>query len=678
MRCRSSRWVPTLIVVAALGAAAAGPQKASVFPGADWERWRSPEAAGFSSQRLAALRKAVEKLGTSAMVVVSGGRLVFEYGNTADASYVASVRKSVLAMLFGKYVEDGRITLEKTLADLRITDRGGLSPGELQATVGDLLAARSGVYHPASNGGDDAGEAPPRGSKTHGTYFLYNNWDFNALGTIFEQETRRNVYDALESDLARPIGMQDFRRDRQEKVGDLEQSVHLAYHMVLSTRDMARLGYLMLREGRWAGQQVVPARWARRIVTAVTPSAEMNPAAHRDGPFGYGLLWWVLDGRFDAGAYEGAYTAIGAGGQFITVLPRIDLVVAHKVKMTPDARPVSANQYFTLLDDLIAARTAPLPPVEAGRSGINRLSPASLRAIDAAVTTTLADCRLLNLALVRGGTLVLTRAYGAGRLDAEYEYASVSKPITSTIVMQLRGEGKIRSLDDNVWAYLPRYRDAMPEAYRGAPLTIEQLLTHRSGIPHNDKPPMVEGRLNLQFEPGARMLYSTPGYGILGEVIEAVTGLSYGDAVRKYVGDPVGARSFRAIPTFIAPGAYVLSTIEDMGRFAMGVMDGRYMPANVLYEEVLRPASGTYGYGWGVSNPGTEALMASHAGSNGLPRAHILLVPHRKDAVVILAQARTYGPLDLDALARTVLAVPTPRATKTTTKTTDTKTRQPH
>ena len=56
--------------------------------------------------------------------------------------------------------------------------------------VEHLLSARSGVYHPASNGGDDLASAPPRGSQAPGAYYLYSNWDFNVAGAIFEQFSR--------------------------------------------------------------------------------------------------------------------------------------------------------------------------------------------------------------------------------------------------------------------------------------------------------------------------------------------------------------------------------------------------------------------------------------------------------------------------------------------------------
>jgi CubicO group peptidase (beta-lactamase class C family) len=326
----------------------------TVYPGADWERVASPESVGWSSAGLEKVREKLATLPSTGMVAVVGGRVLFEYGDVQTLSYLASVRKSVLSMMIGNYVAKGTIRLDKTLAEIGIDDIGGLSDTEKQATVLDLLTARSGVYHPASNSGDDLASAPPRGSQPHGTYMLYNNWDFNALGAVFERETGRNIYDALETDLARPIGMQDFNRAEQKKTGDATKSMHLAYHMMLSTRDMARIGLLMLREGNWAGKQVVPRDWVRQSTRVFTPVAEMNPATRRTGPFGYGYLWWVWDGAAAAGPYRGAYTGLGAVGQHITVMPELDLVVAHKTKPGQDRR-VSHPEYVQLLDLLVQA-----------------------------------------------------------------------------------------------------------------------------------------------------------------------------------------------------------------------------------------------------------------------------------------------------------------------------------
>jgi CubicO group peptidase (beta-lactamase class C family) len=351
-----------LAFTAAVSALSHAAEQAPVFPGASWERVADPEAAGYCQPGLDAATARAKELATTGAMAIVGGRVLWEYGDLQFVSYLASVRKSILAMQFGLPVKNGRIRLNRTLEELGITDHQGLLPSELEATTLDLLAARSGVYHAASNaassaGGDTVGEPPARGSVKPGTYFLYNNWDFNALGTIFEQETGENIYDAFARDFAGPMQFQDFDRAAQRKSGNLKRSRHPAYHYNLSTRDMARIGYLMLREGQWAGREIVPRDWARRIVTAVTPVGGMNPDSYRKGPWGYGLLWWIWDGPFSTGDFKGAYTGIGAVGQFITVLPARDLVIAHKTRQ--GGRSVGRDEYLDLVGKILAAKCRP-------------------------------------------------------------------------------------------------------------------------------------------------------------------------------------------------------------------------------------------------------------------------------------------------------------------------------
>ncbi len=356
---------------AAIPTGAVGPaeqQGQLSFPGREWGRIERPESAGYSTARLQALAEWLKSLDTTAMMVSVGGRSLFEYGDLAHLSYLASVRKSVLAIMYGKYVENGTIPLGRTLGELQVTDVGGLLPRELEATVENVITARSGVYHPASNAGDDTASAPPRGSQRPGTYFLYNNWDFNMAGAIFEKLTGRDIYDALQTDLAEPIGMQDFDRTRQRKSGDARQSQYLAYHMYLSTRDMARIGLLALRGGDWNGRQIASRDWIRRITSLVTPFHEMNPPPQRalgtGMRWGYGYMWWVWDAPNSPGPFEDAFTGRGAGGQFITVLPRLDMVVAHKTDTSQTVpagsgtrnRSVSMTEYDAVLRMLIAAR----------------------------------------------------------------------------------------------------------------------------------------------------------------------------------------------------------------------------------------------------------------------------------------------------------------------------------
>lgn len=362
----AQRCLPGLAVLLCAALLSAGPPARAQAPADDdWTRvpgaeWTTvpPERAGFYGPRLEVLRAWLKTGDTAAMVVAVHGQVVFEYGDVRLASKVASVRKSILAMLYGPPAAAGKIDFGKKVVDLGLEEAEPFLPIERYATLEQLLMARSGIYLTSGNKELDA-LTPKRGSEAPGTRFQYNNWDFNAAGTAFEKLTGTSIYDALERDLARPIGMQDFDRALQQKVPS-PGSVHPEYVMKLSTRDMARLGVLMSRRGRWRDQQVLPEQWCRYITTLVTPFDDIHPIGLRPrGGFdrwGYGVMWWVWESPMGpsgavTGPLDGAYTAWGAGGQYITVLPAMDMVVAHKVDI--DARG-SANVSPIAYDAILA------------------------------------------------------------------------------------------------------------------------------------------------------------------------------------------------------------------------------------------------------------------------------------------------------------------------------------
>ena len=323
-----------------------------------WSQWSTPEDASFSRTALEMLPEYLSTLNTTGLMVVVDGKVLLHYGDLEELSYVASVRKSILAMLYGPSVANGTINLDRTLEELGMDDHGGLLEIERRATVRHLLTARSGVYHEASNSGDDSDSAPTRGSQEPGSYFLYNNWDFNAAGAAFELMTGREIFDALMTDLAEPLGFEDFQRSRQKKSGNLDRSIYPAYHMWLSTRDMARVGQLMLQEGSWDGHRMIPESWVREVTSLVTHREQMNPESRRSGAFGYGYMWWIWDSPLVSPLYSGAYTAKGAYGQYITVLPALKMVVAHKTAVG-DGRgydSTSWSGYQGVLNRLLAAK----------------------------------------------------------------------------------------------------------------------------------------------------------------------------------------------------------------------------------------------------------------------------------------------------------------------------------
>jgi len=357
IRSRLFPWI-LLFTLAFPALAAAQASTGPVFPGERWEYVRTPELAGYGWDS-AILRQASDFLrdsaNTTGLVVVDRGRVVFDFGDIEELSYIASCRKSILAMLYGSWVEKGVIDLETTIGELGMDDIGGLLDIEKEATIHDLVTARSGVYHPASYSGDDLARAPERGSQEPGSYMLYSNWDFNAAGYVFELLTGRDIYDEIQAQLSIPMQFEDWDRSAQAKAGNLTVSQYPAYPIWFSTRDMARIGLVMLHEGSWNGRQIISRDWARRITSVVTPLEEMNPVERRDGYLGYGYMWWILDGPTATGPFKGAYWARGAVGQWIAVFPALDLVIAHKTNNVY-RRTTSWDSWHRMLEMILEAR----------------------------------------------------------------------------------------------------------------------------------------------------------------------------------------------------------------------------------------------------------------------------------------------------------------------------------
>jgi uncharacterized protein (TIGR03437 family) len=328
----------------------------TAWPGTAWNRVESLEKAGWSRERLNIARAFSEYVGSAAVMIVEGGLVVDEWGETAARFWLHSARKSVLSALYGTPVQEGRIRLEATLAELGIDDNApSLTAEEKQATVRQLLQARSGVYHVAlAESADMAAARPARGSHPPGTFWYYNNWDFNALGTIFERATGSGIFEQVKRRLAGPLQMQDFRvEDGYYQRGP--ESIHPAYSMRMTARDLARFGLLFLRQGEWRGQQLVPKEWVRESTTSYSDAG---------GAGGYGYMWWVaVDGRHFPGVTvdDGTYSAAGMYGQYLVIIPRRDLVVVHRVNSDLPGRNVSGEQFGRLLRMILEAKASGAP-----------------------------------------------------------------------------------------------------------------------------------------------------------------------------------------------------------------------------------------------------------------------------------------------------------------------------
>src|SRR5581483_12503347 len=225
-------------------------QQSKLCPGTTWEYIASPEEVGWSSQQLHIAQICAEVLGSAAVLVITGGKILVEWGDTTRRFSCHSMRKSLLSSLFGMALRDGRMHTEQTLEELGIDDNEpSLTLQEKRATIVDLLKARSGIYHPA--GCQPNSNLPERGSHEPGTFWHYNNWDFNTLGTIFEQCTQTSLFAAFHQQIAIPLQMEDFVLTDIFYKGGGPDSLRPAYWFRMPLNELEQRGSGFLRRTHW-------------------------------------------------------------------------------------------------------------------------------------------------------------------------------------------------------------------------------------------------------------------------------------------------------------------------------------------------------------------------------------------------------------------------------------------
>lgn len=335
-----------------LGLALAGTGRTEFerWPDARWSL-QTPSDSGWNASALQQADEQARLLGSDAVLVVHRGAIVHAYGDIARPLNLYSVRKSILSMLIGMHLD--QIDLDATLASLDIDDKQPLNDGEKAATVRQLLMSRSGVYHPAAyEMASVAALRPARGSHAPGSYWYYNNWDFNVLGSIFAQRCGKTVFDALRDALAQPLQFQDFDRAAHTRWVSERQSQHAAYTLQLSARDLARLGLLMARGGHWggSGSRLIGEDW---IKLSTAPHTVVGA-----GWQAYGYMWWVPQRAwpFWQRAPGQVFHADGNYGQLMWVDRARDLVIVHRTSGPSLLRTaIDAERVSPLLQRLLAA-----------------------------------------------------------------------------------------------------------------------------------------------------------------------------------------------------------------------------------------------------------------------------------------------------------------------------------
>lgn len=281
-------------------------------------------------------------------VVIRNGAIVSEhyqgeYGHD-DRIDIRSVTKSVIGTLIGIALERGDLSdLEETVGELipdRIPDDADPAVGEI--TIRGLLTMTSGLEwnYRTDYARLEASDDPLRLTLSQpvvaeeGDVYVYNSGGSHVLGVILEAVTGQQLEAYADAVLFQPLGIERGRW-RETPQGDAIGG----YGLAMTPRDMARLGLLFLQEGRWNGEQLLAADY-------VSDATSIQSDGDGTGGTPYGYQWWVTEASSHA-----AYFALGFGGQYVYVVPGLDLIVVAAVGF--EGQPVELRSPRPIIEDVV-------------------------------------------------------------------------------------------------------------------------------------------------------------------------------------------------------------------------------------------------------------------------------------------------------------------------------------
>lgn len=331
-----------------------------------WRKLEQPDdirrLGGMDAAKLAELREWLLKSDDRdfAAVVIRHGYIVLEVerGNSAktDARRVASVSKAVCATVLAIASERSqqgktprKMTFEDKAFDFIPWAQPLSDPRKAQITVRQLLNHTSGIC-PEATGAPNNGEweyilghtGDARTAKLAfdpGTACGYSTHALAHASLVCETVTGK-PYDqfAIEA-LFKPLGIEHWWfqfYDGNEKIGR-----HPSHGMGMPARDLARIGFCMLREGCWDKQQVIP-KWFVRETAAPTHSVTTPEMRWKLNPQVFSHGWelpsrhWPESGRNGEGIPADARSKPGSGGQLVAFVPSLDLVITRQTGSSGD------------------------------------------------------------------------------------------------------------------------------------------------------------------------------------------------------------------------------------------------------------------------------------------------------------------------------------------------------
>ncbi len=323
-----------------------------VFP-YEWET-STPEKQGLDSFMInRALCQICRISYYYSFLIVRNGYLVVEDYYNGRNEYIMdpifSVTKSYISAVIGIAIDKGYIeSIDSKLLDFfpEYIDED-TDPRKFEITIGHLLTMTAGFDH-ENNIGSELNKTENMIASIIAsdlrfnpkTDFLYSTHGAHLLSGIINKVTGMSTREFTLRELFNPMGCESVKWIKDQNGIDFGGA-----GMFLTPRDMARFGYLYLKNGILDGKQIVPGEW---IKNSVTTHHHYTEAWDKMGELGYGYLWWTGELR----GYP-LYFASGLGGQFILVIPDLNMVVISTMHESAENDSNQMESFITIVNNYI-------------------------------------------------------------------------------------------------------------------------------------------------------------------------------------------------------------------------------------------------------------------------------------------------------------------------------------
>ncbi len=310
------------------------------YPDNEWEA-AAPEAVGADAEALdAALAQAETLPYLRSLLIVRGRCLIAErYFGVAAADDLVnsySVTKSVTASLIGIAIDEGLIpSVTSPLGDFMEIE---VDAEQASITLDDLLKMLSGIDWDEASAANIGGMLALERHEVDyilglpmahipGTMWNYSTADSHLLSAALSAAVREPAVEYAQTHLFNPLGITNVAWTADADGVNLGGT-----QLFWRPQDMARFGLLLVEDGAWNGEQVVPQRWIEYM---------LRPQLRDPSPYtlSYAAHWWHVYAQ----GYPPMSAAVGYGGQFILLVPALDVVIVT----TGDSTLGSPNRYIS-------------------------------------------------------------------------------------------------------------------------------------------------------------------------------------------------------------------------------------------------------------------------------------------------------------------------------------------